>query len=435
MTRSSGIAWTVVLLTWTVSVMASPFDLDGADWEGLSDFVALARVDLGNAKVVSSQTLDFDDLRPEDAVLIFHPQIPLDADALASFMRRGGRVVLLDDFGTGDGLLHHFGLERVPAPAHPIERLRGNPNLPIAEPAGNHPVSQNLSRVVTNHPTGVRHPDLSPVLKIRGAEGDVLVAQAGAVGLGRFLAVGDPSMVINAMLRYPGNRAFARALIRYGTEDDTWGRRHGRLVLVSNGFRQTGSSATAAPLHEWQQAFRDALEAVRREGFSSGVAHVFAACVGLGVIVWVGGRAVKTHYPSPPRFVCPTPVVAQGGVAGHAAVIGAPGTAPVLAMLELKSALVEELCELLSLDGVLGAEELLDHVARTGLLDLDGQRGLRDLLLRFARAETLMLAHRQVALSRVGDRDVRKAAELTFALVAQAQNHAQVNVKAKANAS
>ena len=32
---------------------------------------------------------------------------------------------------------------------------------------------------------------------------------------GRLFAMGDPSVVINEMLRYPGNRAFASGLLKY----------------------------------------------------------------------------------------------------------------------------------------------------------------------------------------------------------------------------
>ena len=82
-----------------------------------------------------------------------------------------------------------------------------------------HPTVENVERLVTNHPTGLRHPKMGPVLRIRGIdEPEVVLALAGELDeapLGKLFAMGDPSVLINQMLRYPGNRAFATGLIHY----------------------------------------------------------------------------------------------------------------------------------------------------------------------------------------------------------------------------
>jgi hypothetical protein len=400
-------------------VHAKPFDLSGSDWEGCADFAQIARDELGNARVVVvANRLDMRELKREDAVVLLHPERALDPESLASFMRHGGRVVLLDDYGTGDRLLSHFGIQRVPAPQRPVETLRGNPQLAIAEPASNHPVVHDVGRVVTNHPTGVRHPDLSPVLKMRGVgEPDVLLAEAGAVGMGRFLAIGDASIVINSMLRYPGNKALARAIVRYATDDDTWGKRSGRIFIAAGDFEQRGSfgeqSALSDDLEEIRRGALDALDHLRREGMPATLAYWSAVLVALGIVLWVGARAGKTHRAAAPRFVRTIPTVLHGGVAGHAAVIGAPSTSRVLALLELKSALEEDLSGLLEQAHVAGAasgaspgrtavgtaeasevmghERLLDAVGRAGLLDARGLRALKEVLLRLSKVETMAL--------------------------------------------
>ena len=408
---------------------AKAFDLAGTDWEGCGDFAQIARDELGNARVVVvASRLDMRELKREDAVILLHPERSLDPESLAAFMRHGGRVVLLDDYGTGDRLLQHFGIQRVPAPQRPVESLRGNPSFAIAEPASNHPVVHDVARVVTNHATGVKQPDLSPVLKIRAVgEPDVLLAEAGAVGMGRFLVVGDASIVINSMLRYPGNKALARAIVRYATDDDSWGKRSGRLFLAAGDFEQRGSfgeqSALSDDLEELRRGALDALDHVRREGLPPTLAYWSAVLVALAIVVWVGARAGKTHRPSAPRFVRSIPAVVQGGVAGHAAVIGAPSTSRVLALLELKSALEEDLWGLVAADhaghagGIgqgAGHERLLDAVARAGLLDERALRALREVLLRLANVETMALARGArgdtggggLGLGRIRDREV-----------------------------
>lgn len=386
----------LLVLTVVTRAHAAPFDLAGGDWEGCAELVRLARSELGTTRVVATAQIDFHELKPDDGLLLLYPEKGLDVDELSKFMRAGGRVVMLDDFGRGDSLLRHFGMERVASPRRPAEFLRRNPQLALAEPASAHPVVSEVSRVVTNHPTGLSHPDLSPVLKIRGnGEADVVVAVAGAVGQGRLLAVGDPSIVMNSMLRYGGNKAFARGLVRYTVDHDSWGKRGGRLFIASGAFEQKGSFGDEdSSWSDWMRALREALEAMRRDGVPSAIAYALACALGLALVVWVGSRAGRLHKPITPRFVRRTPAVAQGGVAGHAAVIAAPQTSRVLAVLELKSALEEQLTSLLGLPKVPGHTELLAQVSSRGLLDTEGVVALRRVLLRMSSVETMVVFQR-----------------------------------------
>lgn len=391
----------ITLFPW-VRAEAAPFDLTGADWEGCSELVRIARGELGAARVVATTTIDFKELKPEDGLLLLYPEKSLDVDELSKFMRAGGRVVLLDDFGRGESLLRHFGMERVPVPKNPVESLRQNPQLALAEPASAHPVVADVNRVVTNHATGLSHPDLSPVLKIRGSnESDVFIAVAGAVGdkppapQGRFLVVGDPSIVMNSMLRYAGNKSLARGLVRYAVENDAWGNRGGRLFIAAGAFEQKGSfGGEENTIAEWLRMLKDAFDIIRKDGLPDPLAWAAAIAIGLALVVWVGSRAGKLHKPVVPRFVRRVPQVAQGGVAGHAAVIAAPQTSRVLAILELKSALEEQLAVMLGLGKVPPHQELISAVAERGLLDAEGVRSLSKLLLRMSNVETMVVYQR-----------------------------------------
>lgn len=376
---------------------AGPFDLTGSDWEGSAELVRLARAELGASRVVATTQIDFGDLKPDDGLLVLYPERSLDVEELAKFMRAGGRVILLDDFGRGETLLTNFNLKRVPSPRRPAEFLRHNPQLALAEPASAHPVVADVNRVVTNHPTGISHPDLSQVLKIRGTNGDpdVAIAVAGLVGQGRLLAVGDPSIVMNSMLRYSGNKAFARGLVRYAVDTDVWGKRGGRLFIASGTFDQKGAyGGEQHPLSEWFRDLRDLLDQIRKEGLPSVLAWSASAALGLALVIWVGSRAGRLHKPVVPRFIRKVPAVAQGGVAGHAAVIGAPQTTRVLAVLELKSALEEQLTTMLGLSKVPGHQDLLNQISEKGLLDAEGVHTLRRLLLRMSNVETMIVFQR-----------------------------------------
>ncbi len=407
---------------------ARPFDVIGGDWEGCSDFVRLARDDLGDGRVRAVDRIDLSTLRPIDSVVILHPERSLDVGSYARFMKDGGRVILLDDYGTGDALLEHFTLHRISAPENPAQRLLDNPALAIAEPDGVHPVVTGVTRVVTNHPTGIRHNSLSSLLVIRtqsDATPPVHVAVAGIVGKGRFLAIGDPSIVINRMLRYPGNRAFAHGLLAYAADQDTWGKREGYLYILSGAFDQKGSygeeSGAATEWGERARAVSDAFQSMRREGLPPPLAYALSVLLGLGLVVWVGINATRVHKPITPRFTRPIPLVAQGGVAGHAAVLAAKGTSRALAMLELKSALEERLTGLLELDRIPSGDVLVSELARAKLLSSAELAELKDVFARLARIETLVLSRRANALGNVPDADVVRTAEAIRRLTAAAE--------------
>lgn len=390
---------------------AAPLDPKGQDWEGLSQFVGIAQAELGSQRVVVTPRLDLSQLHKEDAVFIVHPVTALDVDELSMFMRAGGRIVLMDDYGTGDELLARFGIRRVPLPSRPAEMLRDNPALAIAEPASAHAAVRDVGRVVTNHATGLEHKALSSVLVVRGqGEPDVLLSVAGAVGQGRLLAVGDSSILMNSMLRYPGNRALGAALVRYATEDDAWGRRDGKLYILANDFLTTGTfgsdSRLGGALGEAWRTFREALETLRRDGMPSLAAYLLALAVGLGVVAWTSSRAGHPHRAVVPRFVKPAPAAVQGGVAGRAAVLAAPGTSRVLAMLEMKSALEEDIATRLDLDRTPTPEELAKRARAAGLLDAEHAEALERLLKTLGEMEDALSLHQRRAVERVRDADV-----------------------------
>jgi hypothetical protein len=386
-----------IALFWSGAAWAIPFDLNGDDWEGASELVRLAKAELEPGHVVTTNQIDFSELKPEDGLLLIYPERSLDEAELSKFMRAGGRVVLLDDYGRGDSLLSAFNMHRIPAPRNPAESLRHNPQLALAEPASAHPVVADVNRVVTNHPVGLQHPDLSPVLKIRSQshDADVAVAVAGAVGQGRLLAVGDPSIVMNSMLRYAGNKAFARGLIHYAVDSDAWGKRGGKLFIAAGTFEQKGAyGGEENAVSSFFRDLRDLMDQIRREGLPAILAWGASIALGLALVVWVGSRAGRLHKPLLPRFTRKIPAVAQGGVAGHAAVIAAPQTTRVLAILELKSALEEQLAAVLGLPKVPGHQELLEQIGSRRLLDAEGMVALRRLLLRMANVETMVVFQR-----------------------------------------
>lgn len=424
----------LVFVIWPSIALAEPFALVGSDWEGCSELVRLARSEVGQSHVVVTDKLDLSLLAPEDAVLMLHPEKSVEAVELAKFMHAGGRVLLLDDFGKGDGLLKHFGMERVPLPQSPAEMLRRNPQLALAEPASPHPVVADVQRVVTNHATGIKHPDLSPVLKVRSSdprEADVPVGVAGAVGKGRLLILSDPSMVMNSMLRYAGNKALAKGIVHYALDDDTWGTRNGRLFIVSGAFTAQGHfGKEESELDAALAAVRELMESIRTQGMPPAMLFTLAVGAGLSVVVWVAKRAAKVHKAQSPRFTRKTPKVAHGGVAGHTAVVASPQASRLLAMLELKHALEEDLCAALGLDVLPPQAELAEAMASRRLLDAHGMLALRQLLLKMATVETLVLSRKGSPPPAYKDRDLVEAATEVKRIVQEVERNQAIANKA-----
>jgi hypothetical protein len=131
--------------------------------------------------------------------------------------------------------------------------------------------------------------------------------------------------------------------VRYLVDDDGAMRRQGRLFIVTNRFGEEGTfggqgtvrKELESRLKDLAMAFADA----RRDGFPTWAHLLFAAAAAIGLAAWVARAAARPYLSPLPRYARPTPLVAQGGVAGRFAMLAAPSSPRSLALLELKSAL------------------------------------------------------------------------------------------------
>lgn len=180
-------------------------------WNGLSEVTALSQA-LG-IEIVEVGALDLATVGPTTPLLVLYPRNELPANDMLRFLHAGGRLAIADDFGAGGGLLERLGVERSTAPvADPPSALNDNGNLPIAVPRQSHPLSAGVDQLATNHPATLTSP-LPPVFDFGAIDRSVVVA--GAVGDGRVVLISDPSILINNMLQFAGNRRFAENLLRY----------------------------------------------------------------------------------------------------------------------------------------------------------------------------------------------------------------------------
>jgi hypothetical protein len=411
--RISGTAG-LLFLALAASAAAKSFEIADAGWEGTSEFYALAQQELGKARVEVVATIDYQRLTKDDGLVILHPEVELDYNELSAFLRAGGRMAVLDDRGEAAHFLARFQIHRVEAPLHPAQSLRDNPNLAIAVPAveqvagqeqNRHPVVAGVDRVVTNHPTALVHPNLTQVLKIPAlGEPDATLAVTGIIAKsGRLFAMGDPSVVINEMLRYPGNRAFASGLAKYLVENDAGASRGGKLYVVANDFSQKGHfGGTRGALGEFSslsEALSGFATDVAKNGLPGSLALVLAVLAGGGVLIWVVSYSSRLYRRSIPRYAVPPPLVAQGGLAGRAAVLAAPSTDPVLLMLELRAALSDALCHQLGLVRLSSPEQILLELSRNRRFSAARIDDVATLFREFARAQASLLSRKRLKLA------------------------------------
>ncbi|MEZ4298891.1 MAG: DUF4350 domain-containing protein [Polyangiaceae bacterium] len=387
------------------TVRAGAFDFNDTSWEGCSDLLEIARSELGASRVVPLAVIDWEQVRPEDGVLALHPMQPMDAEETSAFMKAGGRLAIVDDYGRGNETLRRFHIERASPPSRPAQSLRSRPALAIAEPvidvvaghsSGPHPVVAGVQKLVTNHPTGLLHPNLSPVLHIRAiGEPDVVIAVAGQVGKGRLFAMSDPSALMNQMLRYPGNRSFAAGLVRYLVDDDGPMLRKGRLYVVANRFDEHGAfggqTTMRKELDSALSGLAEALAEARNNGFPAWMHVLLAVIVIAGAALWALRTAARTYKSPLPRYARRVPLLAQGGAAGRFAMLAAPSSARGLILLELKSALFENVARRFQLEGDPAPDVLLRLMA--GIADGALVSDLRRVLEHTSRVETAVLAN------------------------------------------
>ena len=233
------------------------YDIAHTGWNGLSTLSALAQG--SGLQVIQEQVIDWEELDSNDLLVLLYPTSQLDANHVTDFIRNGGRVLIADDYGTGSSLFSKLGGLRSDAVVNADMYHDNQSFAPIARPSGRHELSQNVFELTSNHPSTIRNlQGMESVFEFNG--GASLVA-AGSIGVGRYVALADPSILINRMLQFEGNLQFSINLLRYLTrpgESD-------RLIILSGGITMSGvprnryddgswrggTSASVATLNSW----------------------------------------------------------------------------------------------------------------------------------------------------------------------------------------
>ncbi|OYR56619.1 DUF4350 domain-containing protein [Halorubrum halodurans] len=238
-----------VALVVAASTTTAAFGAYNVEWDGTSDFREVADRE-SDARVVL-ETSAYETADPDDAVAVALAPTEAygenDSRYVREFVAAGGTLVVADDVGPhGDRLLGDVGAtmrfdgarlrdERsyYRAPSLPVATnvaespytvgvgqltLNGATAVEFANSTavGNETPATNATAIVTTSPFGYLDRNATGALSPDDELGRYPVVAVESVGDGRVIAVGDPSVFINAMLTEPDNEAFATALLEAG---------------------------------------------------------------------------------------------------------------------------------------------------------------------------------------------------------------------------
>lgn len=223
----------VVASTGPAHADSSDYDPYSQGWQGLGGFVGLAE-GMG-FEVDSRVSLDWPEISATDILVIMFPLQRVDPNRLGAFVNAGGNVLIADDFGEAKDALTALGVLRNETGSIRASRYQ-NDQLwaPIANARGDHPIANEVGDVVTNHPAVFSRADGATTV-VAFEQGSVVVA--GERGSGKFIAVSDPSILINRMLQsFPGNVQLAANMLRWLDR----GGKARRVVLVRGDFGMFG---------------------------------------------------------------------------------------------------------------------------------------------------------------------------------------------------
>lgn len=190
--------------------------------------------------------------------------------------------------------------------------------------------------------------------------------------------------------------------MQYLVGDDAWGARGGTLYLVARDFTESGSygkrSGLGSALEDRVAALSLFVEEVRRDGLPKVFVFAMALLAGVLTLVFILPLTMRRYRRSRPRFTEPLEPLAQGGLAGRAALLGSPATHPALSVLELKSALEEILRDRLGIAALASQEEILKEIDRQDALSRRNSGLLKGLFEQMSRTESAVVRTEPIRL-------------------------------------
>lgn len=338
-------------LAWAIP----DYDPQSHAWSGASELVRIAAE--AEVELRPTGTLDWSQLPRGGALLVLHPRNSLGLADVSAYLDDGGRVAWLDDFGASEEFWRWFQFRAEPV-LDGVPRTPELPELLVARPQMPHPLTQGVDALVTNLPVALGHPRLRPVFDFAGrGQGLLLVGQIRA---GKLVVAGDPSVLINTMMRFPGNRQFAHNLLAFLAA-----RPGGRVTMVWGDVRVRGQwqgrtrarTRRREAVNTLNTAFRSLSDALASTAVLRPLAALVALAVACAVAALTWGRRPSERYG--PRG----PVGATAGVTERVAIFSAAGANLLLPALVARALLEGALLRAVGLKPPTDVRAVLDRLS------------------------------------------------------------------------
>jgi len=222
-----------VLLIGRFNFSEADFSMYNPAWNGMTQFSAN-----GSLKQLNKVS-DISGVGENTVVMFVSPTINFteeEVNQVSAFLRRGGKVIVMDDFGTANSLLINLSspVTLYQLPLCDDESYYRQYSFPVITDIKHSALTDNVSELVLNHPatlnttgnttilastTELSWLDIDANLWINGAElyGKFPVIASAQYGQGELIVVSDPDVIVNVMLDKGNNSVFASNILKSGT--------------------------------------------------------------------------------------------------------------------------------------------------------------------------------------------------------------------------
>ncbi len=265
-----GLALVLLISALTVPILTTytDFSIYNTDWDGCSKLtertdktgkilpeVTLKNIDV-DTQIVHNSIINYDRESKKTSILIIGPSLAFsdeEADYIRHFLSDGGKLLLTNDFGTGNDLLEKINSSTRFSTSLLIDlAYEKKPQFGVVFDFQKHPITTNVSRILLNYATTLIVGDNTTVLansshgswldsNMNGRmnrwerKGPLSVLAIERYGEGELILLSDPSVLINLMNKYLDNSILIDNLLGYlGNERD--------VIIIDESHRDTTKS-------------------------------------------------------------------------------------------------------------------------------------------------------------------------------------------------
>lgn len=203
----------------------SDFRGENRSWNGARDF-------LNDFQALPLNSLDALPATPQRTTLIVIPYVEFtsaDLARLEDYVNSGGKLVVLDDYGFGNAILEHLGLEVRFSGSQLLDPLFDykNKNFPRIINFASDPTTNQVKSLVFNHATSLENAPQDQVIARSSyfsfsdenqngdwdeeePKGPLPVIANLKIAKGELVLVADPSILISSMIDMDDNRQFLK---------------------------------------------------------------------------------------------------------------------------------------------------------------------------------------------------------------------------------